>query len=223
MASSPSTPSSPTNTGQQHQQQQQQPADREAAAAAGAGGSIPQTLWDLRVPVVVRHRAAPAGAAPLVASVPRLAYLAQLLPRASAFFGAPCSSFHHEEVQLRNLAAGLLVDLYRPALPWALEVGEGDEWDIRDTFLNGVKEVSLLASWSALEGRGRGEGVQTLWCPCPPLDPFLSAWVLVQRKPQGVRVWESRRCGRTETSTGLMATNLDCRPISYETETRSRS
>lgn len=148
MASSPSTPSSPTTPGQQQQQQQQ----------LAINPSISRTLWDLRVPLVVTHKAAPAGAAPLVTSLPRLAYLAQLLPRASAFFGIPCSSFHHEEVQLRNLAVGLLVDLYRPNLPWMLEVGEGDEWDIRDTFLNGVKEVSWFVLFHHGEGGGRGEG-----------------------------------------------------------------
>lgn len=124
MASSPS-PSSP-NPGQQ------QPSRPNV--------SISQTLWDLRVPVFITHKAAPG--LPFIASVPRFTYLAQLLPRVSAFFGVPCSSFHHEEVQLRNLAVGLLVDLYQPRLPWVLEVGDGDEWDIRDTFLNGVKEVS---------------------------------------------------------------------------------
>lgn len=43
---------------------------------------------------------------------------------------------------MRNLTVGLLVDLYQPQLPWKLQVGDGDEWDIGDTFLNGVKEVS---------------------------------------------------------------------------------
>lgn len=43
---------------------------------------------------------------------------------------------------MRNLTVGLLVDLYQPQLPWRLQVGDGDEWDIGDTFLNGVKEVS---------------------------------------------------------------------------------
>lgn len=47
-------------------------------------------------------------------TIPRFGYLAQLLPRLSAFFGRPCSSFHFEDVPLRNLPVGLLVDLYRP-------------------------------------------------------------------------------------------------------------
>lgn len=103
--------------------------------------TIPQTLWNLRIPLFITHKNS--HDSPFVAAVPRLSYLAQLLPRLSAFFGLPCSSFHHEEIQLRNLAVGLLVDLYQPPLPWRLEVGDGDEWDIGDTYLNCVKEVSL--------------------------------------------------------------------------------
>lgn len=129
MASSPS-PLSPV------------PGQQSAEVHAGAG--IPQTLWDLRVPLYITRRAAPS--APFITSVPRFSYLAQLLPRLSSFFGSPCSSFHHEEVQMRNLTVGLLVDLYQPQLPWKLQVGDGDEWDIGDTFLNGVKEVSTCVS-----------------------------------------------------------------------------
>lgn len=102
--------------------------------------TIPQTLWNLRVPLFITLKNNPDS--PFITAVPRLSYLAQLLPRLSAFFGVPCSSFHHEEIQLRNLAVGLLVDLYQPPLPWRLEVGDGDEWDIGDTYLNCVKEVS---------------------------------------------------------------------------------
>lgn len=104
--------------------------------------TIPQTLWNLRVPLFITHKNSPDS--PFIAAVPRLSYLAQLLPRLSSFFGVPCSSFHHEDIQLRNLAVGLLVDLYQPQLPWRLEVGDGDEWDIGDTYLNCVKEVSGL-------------------------------------------------------------------------------
>lgn len=92
------------------------------------------------MPLFITYKDRPAS--PFITAVPRFSYLAQLLPRLSSFFGVPCSSFHHEEVQLRNLAVGLLVDLYQPQVPWRLEVGDGDEWDIGDTFLNGVKEVS---------------------------------------------------------------------------------
>lgn len=92
------------------------------------------------MPLFIVHKDQPA-ANPFIVAVPRFSYLAQLLPRLSSFFGVPCSSFHHEDIQLRNLTVGLLVDLYQPQLPWRLEVGGGDEWDIGDTFLNGVKEV----------------------------------------------------------------------------------
>lgn len=37
---------------------------------------------------------------------------------------------------------GLLADLYAPSLPWRLVVDDGVAWDIGDTFLNSVKEVS---------------------------------------------------------------------------------
>ncbi|CAN8105784.1 unnamed protein product [Discula destructiva] len=109
--------------------------------------TIPQTLWNLRVPLFITRKNHPDS--PFVASVPRLSYLAQLLPRLSSFFGVPCSSFHHEEVQLRNLAVGLLVDLYQPQLPWRLEVGDGDEWDIGDTYLNCVKEADFVRNGNA--------------------------------------------------------------------------
>lgn len=102
--------------------------------------AIPQTLWDLQVPLLITHASAPNM--PFVTLVPRFSYLALLLPRLSAYFGLPCSSFHHEDVLLRNLAAGLLVDLYQPALPWRLTVSDGMSWDIGDTFLNSAKEVS---------------------------------------------------------------------------------
>ena len=101
--------------------------------------SIPQTLWNARVPISVTHPSSPNS--PFIASIPRFSYLSLLLPRLSAFFGTPCSSFHFEDVQLRNLAVGLLVDLYQPTLPWRLTVNEGVGWDIGDTFLNSVKEV----------------------------------------------------------------------------------
>lgn len=100
---------------------------------------IPQTLWKSRIPLSITHPSSPTN--PFIVSVPRFSYLALLLPRLSAFFGTPCSSFHFEDVQLRNLAVGLLVDLYQPTLPWRLTVNEGIGWDIGDTFLNSVKEV----------------------------------------------------------------------------------
>ncbi|KAJ6440450.1 ATG5 protein [Purpureocillium lavendulum] len=107
---------------------------------SSSSSTIAQALWGARVPLHITHESAPAT--PFVTAVPRFSYLALLLPRLSAFFGAPCSSFHFEDVQLRNLAAGLLVDLYQPALPWRLTVADGVGWDIGDTFLNCVKECA---------------------------------------------------------------------------------
>lgn len=104
--------------------------------------SIPQRLWAAQIPLHITHRSAPSTSTPLITSVPRFSYLSLLLPRLSAYFDAPCSSFHFEDVQLRNLAVGLLADLYAPSLPWRLVVDDGVAWDIGDTFLNSVKEVS---------------------------------------------------------------------------------
>ncbi|CAG9943470.1 unnamed protein product [Clonostachys rosea f. rosea IK726] len=101
---------------------------------------IPQTLWNARIPLHITHPSSPNS--PFIVSVPRFSYLALLLPRLSAFFSTPCSSFHFEDVQLRNLAVGLLVDLYQPHLPWRLTVNDGVGWDIGDTFINSVKEAT---------------------------------------------------------------------------------
>ncbi|KAI1266331.1 autophagy protein Apg5-domain-containing protein [Xylariaceae sp. FL1019] len=109
--------------------------------------SIPQTLWDLHVPLYITHTSA--ADKPFVTAVPRFSYLALLLPRLSSYFDLPCSSFHHEEVLLRNLAVGLLVDLYQPALPWRLTVGDGVSWDIGDTFLNSAKEADFVRNGNA--------------------------------------------------------------------------
>jgi autophagy-related protein 5 len=87
---------------------------------------------------------------PFIVSVPRFSYLAFLLPRLTAYYGLPCSSFHHEEIQLRNLPVGLLVDLYQPpSLPWHLVVGDGPEWDIADTFTNSAKEADFVRNGNA--------------------------------------------------------------------------
>lgn len=110
--------------------------------------SIPETLWALQVPLYITHSSLPNT--PFVTAIPRFSYLALLLPRLTAYFGTACSSFHHEEVQLRNLPVGLLVDLYQPAsLPWRLVVGDGPEWDIGDTFLNGAKEADFVRNNNA--------------------------------------------------------------------------
>ncbi|GAB0137881.1 autophagy protein 5 [Epichloe bromicola] len=111
--------------------------------------SISQTLWDARIPLHITHASSSSPATAFVASVPRFSYLALLLPRLSAYFGSPCSSFHFEDVQLRNLAVGLLADLYRPALPFRLTVGDGMGWDIGDTFLNCVKEADYVRNGNA--------------------------------------------------------------------------
>lgn len=111
-----------------------------------SANSIPQTLWAARIPLHITHASSPTT--PFITSIPRFSYLALLLPRLSAFFNTSCSSFHFEDVQLRNLAAGLLVDLYQPSLPWRLTVNDGLGWDIADTFLNCVKEVGFATSLS---------------------------------------------------------------------------
>lgn len=110
---------------------------------------LPKILWSLQVPLCITHASRPA-ASPFIVSVPRFSYLALLLPRLTAYYGLPCSSFHHEEIQLRNLAVGLLVDLYQPAtLPWPLVVGDGPEWDIADTFTNSAKEADFVRNGNA--------------------------------------------------------------------------
>ncbi|KAL2129213.1 hypothetical protein VTI74DRAFT_8077 [Chaetomium olivicolor] len=110
---------------------------------------LSQTLWSLQVPLHITHASQPT-ASPFVVCVPRFSYLAFLLPRLTAYYGVPCSSFHHEEIQLRNLAVGLLVDLYQPeTLPWRLVVGDGPEWDIADTFTNSAKEADFVRNGNA--------------------------------------------------------------------------
>jgi autophagy-related protein 5 len=100
------------------------------------------------VPLYITHATRPAS--PFIVSVPRFSYLALLLPRLTAYYGVPCSSFHHEDIQLRNLAVGLLLDLYQPAaLPWRLVVADGPEWDIADTFTNSAKEADFVRNGNA--------------------------------------------------------------------------
>ncbi|KAH7326074.1 autophagy protein Apg5-domain-containing protein [Stachybotrys elegans] len=109
--------------------------------------NIPQTLWNARIPLHITHASSPQT--PFITSIPRFSYLALLLPRLSAFFNAPCSSFHFEEIQLRNLLVGLLVDLYQPSFPWRLTVNNGVGWDIADTFLNSAKEADFVRNGNA--------------------------------------------------------------------------
>lgn len=127
------------------------------------------------MPLYITHASQPNS--PFITAVPRFSYLAQLLPRLAGFFGSPCSSFHHEDVQLRNLAAGLLVDLYQPTLPWRLEVSDGDEWDIGDTFINGVKEVSPPSSTKD------GRQVAAAWSHDEKIDVFEWSRMLISMSP----------------------------------------
>lgn len=146
---------------------------------------LAERLWALEVPVLITHAALP-STAPLVTTVPRLGYLALLLPRLAAYFGRPCSSFHHEGVLLRNLAVGLLVDLYRPAEaapgPWRLVVADGPAWDIHDTFLNSAKEADFIRNGNAKQmmklsrdhTRAMWNAVRDSTTPPPPSPPLLS-------------------------------------------------
>ncbi|KAL1901975.1 Autophagy protein 5 [Sporothrix stenoceras] len=164
---------------------------RPGDSSAPALTSLARALWQRRVPLIITHaalgspddgEAAVAGGGgsgvggkdgetkklpPFYAtSVPRFGYLAQLLPRLAAFFGRPCSSFHYEDVPLRNLPVGLLLDLYRPVTlqadaagqpeaigghmtPWRLVVADGENWHLADTFLNGAKEADYVRYGSA--------------------------------------------------------------------------
>lgn len=72
--------------------------------------------------------------------MPRISYLALLLPRLSTFFPS-ATTFHYEDIPLKNLPIGLLFDLYQPELPWHLTLGDGVLYDIHDMFINSVKEV----------------------------------------------------------------------------------
>ncbi|KAH8194097.1 hypothetical protein TruAng_011737 [Truncatella angustata] len=126
------------------------------------GRAIPQTLWDLQIPLFITHTSLPNT--PFVTSVPRFGYLAFLLPRLAAYFGLPCSSFHHEDVLLRNLAVGILIDLYQPTLPWRLTVSDGMSWDIGDTFLNSAKEADFVRNGNAQQIMSLSkENTTTLW------------------------------------------------------------
>jgi autophagy-related protein 5 len=99
-------------------------------------------IWASTIPLYITH---PSSTIPYVTHAPRLSYLPLLLARLTSFFG-PATSFSHEGILLKNLPIGLLYDLYRPELPWRLELGDGPLFDVHDTFMNSVKEVC----WSAL-------------------------------------------------------------------------
>ena len=105
-------------------------------------------LWNLRIPVEIRCPTRPERL-PYVTSIPRFSYLAQLLPRLNLYFSVPCTSFRFEGIDLRCLFAGLLSDLYRPVLPWRLDVVDTGMWDVRDIFLNSVKEADFVRNGHA--------------------------------------------------------------------------
>ncbi|KAK4121051.1 hypothetical protein N657DRAFT_578407 [Parathielavia appendiculata] len=127
------------------------PHDNSLEAAQAALTPLPLTLWNLQVPLYITQATGPPNTPPFIVSVPRFSYLSFLLPRLTAHYGGmPCSSFHHEDVQLRNLAVGLLFDLYQPpTLPWRLVVSDGPEWDIADTFTNSAKEADFVRNGNA--------------------------------------------------------------------------
>jgi autophagy-related protein 5 len=108
-------------------------------------------IWSSSIPLHITHNSSPT---PYLIAVPRLSYLPLLLPRLTSFFG-PASSFSYQQILLKNLPVGLLYDLYQPELPWRLELGHGPLFDIHDTYINSVKEVSLatyaqILGWSNL-------------------------------------------------------------------------
>ncbi|KAG5922854.1 autophagy protein 5 [Claviceps africana] len=110
---------------------------------------IVQTLWDARIPLHITHASSPPSTPPLITSAPRFGYLALLAPRLTAYFGLASSSFHFQDVELRNLPVGLLADLHRPSLPFRLVVSDGPAWDVADTFLNCVKEADFVRRGNA--------------------------------------------------------------------------
>ncbi|KAG6026214.1 autophagy protein 5 [Claviceps citrina] len=124
-----------------------------------SSSSISQTLWDARIPLHITHAASSSSSSspttststttPFITAVPRFSYLALLLPRLTAYFNLPSSSFHFQDIQLRNLPVGLLTDLYQPPLPFRLTVSDGPAWDISDTFLNCVKEADFVRNGNA--------------------------------------------------------------------------
>jgi autophagy-related protein 5 len=114
-------------------------------------------IWASTIPLYIAH---PSCSLPYILSVPRLSYLPLLLPQLLNFFSSIgkgdssgggnaateiiASSFSHEGILLKNLPVGLLFDLYQPALPWRLTLGDGPLFDIHDTFMNSVKEVGVV-------------------------------------------------------------------------------
>lgn len=94
-------------------------------------------IWASSIPLHITHHSSPT---PYLISVPRLSYLPLLLPRLTSFFGT-ASSFSYQQIPLKTLPVGLLYDLYKPELPWRLELENGLLFDVHDTYINSVKEV----------------------------------------------------------------------------------
>lgn len=97
-------------------------------------------IWASAIPLYITHAS---STIPYVINIPRVSYLALLLPRLSSFFGESVTSFSYEGIPLKNLPLGLLCDLYQPELPWRIELGDEPLFDIHDTFINSVKEVYI--------------------------------------------------------------------------------
>ena len=98
-------------------------------------------IWASSIPLYITH---PSSTIPYLINIPRVSYLPLLFPRLISFFGENVTSFSYEGILLKNLPVGLLCDLYQPELPWRIELGDGPSFDIHDTFINSVKEVSTL-------------------------------------------------------------------------------
>lgn len=98
-------------------------------------------IWASTIPLHITH---PSSKIPYLLNIPRVSYLALLLPRLTSFFGENVTSFSYEGILLKDLPVGLLYDLYQPELPWRIELGNGPSFDIHDTFINSVKEVPIL-------------------------------------------------------------------------------
>ncbi|RAL58556.1 hypothetical protein DID88_003332 [Monilinia fructigena] len=103
-------------------------------------------IWASTIPLYITHHS---SNIPYLINIPRVSYLALLLPRLTSFFGENVTSFSYEGILLKNLPVGLLCDLYQPELPWRLDLGDGPLFDIHDTFINSVKEADFMRNGNA--------------------------------------------------------------------------
>src|SRR5438045_6340718 len=104
--------------------------------------TLQKVIWNSTIPLSITVPNDPEGC-PYLVNVPRLSYLAFLLPRLNSFFNNRANCFTYEDIPLKNLPVGLLFDLYNPPLPWKLEIRPGPPIFMHDTFINSVKEVSF--------------------------------------------------------------------------------